>query len=348
MSKRDSARVRRLIGIFKKQLHRLCSAAALTAQEFNVDPMQPKLDNLDDDALEALRLEISTTGSSLLKGASVSKSNTSDHFNPEKKPGYQTRRKSNTSDEGDISCCYDTGTDSEILALKILGGDSGKTIPARWILGAQITVTQKSRVHQPVPTTQFGDLYAATLRMKYTNEISGVMMNLVTAAGRVDNAAIYNLIKMQAAVKGISFEEAAPTRLFSMRRSWPGGLDLLSDPRHYQQFPDTKILRWMRYVPPKMPSSFTPMNIELVVTTLDEFVAIKAADRPSLGGQGLRVRTSVPLSLSFQLRRTRYGTPRSLAARYQLRRHSLWQGLSKYTLTGTLNMELVDPKKVDE
>ncbi|KAK6761932.1 hypothetical protein RB195_022866 [Necator americanus] len=52
---------------FKKQLHRLCSAAALTAQEFNVDPKQPKLDNLDDDEIEALRLEISTTRSSLLK-----------------------------------------------------------------------------------------------------------------------------------------------------------------------------------------------------------------------------------------------------------------------------------------
>ncbi|EYB90420.1 hypothetical protein Y032_0220g2510 [Ancylostoma ceylanicum] len=67
MSKRDSARIRRLIGLFKKQLHRLCSAAALTAQEFNVDPKQPKLDNLDDDEIEALRLEISTTRSSLLK-----------------------------------------------------------------------------------------------------------------------------------------------------------------------------------------------------------------------------------------------------------------------------------------
>ncbi|KAK6726813.1 hypothetical protein RB195_004865 [Necator americanus] len=43
------------------------SAAALTAQEFNVDPKQPKLDNLDDDEIEALRLEISTTRSSLLK-----------------------------------------------------------------------------------------------------------------------------------------------------------------------------------------------------------------------------------------------------------------------------------------
>ncbi|ETN83769.1 hypothetical protein NECAME_07197, partial [Necator americanus] len=52
---------------FQKQLHRLCSAAALTAQEFNVDPKQSKLDNLDDDEIEALRLEISTTRSSLLK-----------------------------------------------------------------------------------------------------------------------------------------------------------------------------------------------------------------------------------------------------------------------------------------
>ncbi|EYC01738.1 hypothetical protein Y032_0105g3711 [Ancylostoma ceylanicum] len=67
MPNSDSTRINRLIGLFKKQFQRLCSVAALTTQEFHVDPKQPKLETLDDDDIEALRFEISSTWDGLLK-----------------------------------------------------------------------------------------------------------------------------------------------------------------------------------------------------------------------------------------------------------------------------------------
>ncbi|KAK6030233.1 hypothetical protein OSTOST_03641 [Ostertagia ostertagi] len=100
--------------------------------------------------------------------------------------------------------------------------DTGEHITPHWVSAARVTITQTPRTHQSVATTQFGDVYDAALRTTDSSQVSGAMLNLVTAAGRVDNAAIYNLIKMRSAVTGASFEETAPARLCLMRKSWWG------------------------------------------------------------------------------------------------------------------------------
>ncbi|VDL65880.1 unnamed protein product [Nippostrongylus brasiliensis] len=99
-------------------------------------------------------------------------------------------------------------------ALQIQGGDTGYRYTNPRVSAIRVEVGQTSRTHQPVATTQFGDVYDAALRTKDTTELSGTMMNIVTAAGRIDNAALYNLFKMRPSVVGASYEEAAPTMLF--------------------------------------------------------------------------------------------------------------------------------------
>lgn len=80
----------------------------------------------------------------------------------------------------------------------------------------QVTQTT-SRTHQPIPTTEFGDAFHAMLTSKNVNEMLGVTMNTISAAGRIDNVSMYNLLGMRSAVHEASFEEA-PMRFLLMRR----------------------------------------------------------------------------------------------------------------------------------
>ncbi|EYC45066.1 hypothetical protein Y032_0440g1511, partial [Ancylostoma ceylanicum] len=67
MPHNDSSRLRRQIGFFKKLIQRNCSSVAQTLSEYEIESKQPSLSKLDVDQLEALRLELHTTRTSLLK-----------------------------------------------------------------------------------------------------------------------------------------------------------------------------------------------------------------------------------------------------------------------------------------
>ncbi|KAK6028305.1 Pao retrotransposon peptidase [Ostertagia ostertagi] len=70
MSPNDSIKIRRQLGFYKKQIQRLCSTATLTAKEYDVNARQPNFESLDDDEIEAFRLEVTTVRHNLLKAYS--------------------------------------------------------------------------------------------------------------------------------------------------------------------------------------------------------------------------------------------------------------------------------------
>ncbi|CAJ0602625.1 unnamed protein product [Cylicocyclus nassatus] len=63
----DSARLRRQIGFFKKQIQRFCSDVAQALKDYNVSLSAPQFEALSDDELETFRLEVTSLRSSLLK-----------------------------------------------------------------------------------------------------------------------------------------------------------------------------------------------------------------------------------------------------------------------------------------
>ncbi|VDO66822.1 unnamed protein product [Heligmosomoides polygyrus] len=54
----------------------------------------------------------------------------------------------------------------------------------------------------------------------------------------------------------------------------------------YQQFPDAIVSRWNRYLPAK-PSTYQPANVDVVLTTLNEYLAMKVGDRALTGWTGV-------------------------------------------------------------
>ncbi|CAJ0602618.1 unnamed protein product [Cylicocyclus nassatus] len=84
----SSANIRRQIGFFKKQLQKFCSEATDSLREYGISPTAPRLEVLDDDAIETFRLELTTIRSNLLKNyAKITKLdeewNTLQQANPE-------------------------------------------------------------------------------------------------------------------------------------------------------------------------------------------------------------------------------------------------------------------------
>ncbi|CAJ0607480.1 unnamed protein product [Cylicocyclus nassatus] len=84
----SSANIRRQIGFFKKQLQKFCSEATDSLREYDISPTAPRLEALDDDAIETFRLELTTIRSNLLKNyAKITKLdeewNTLQQANPE-------------------------------------------------------------------------------------------------------------------------------------------------------------------------------------------------------------------------------------------------------------------------
>ncbi|VDK62129.1 unnamed protein product [Cylicostephanus goldi] len=84
----SSANIRRLIGFFKKQLQKICSEATDSVREYDISPTAPRLEVLNDDAIETFRLELTTIRSNLLKAyAKITKLdeewNTLQQVNPE-------------------------------------------------------------------------------------------------------------------------------------------------------------------------------------------------------------------------------------------------------------------------
>ncbi|KAK6060990.1 hypothetical protein COOONC_01343 [Cooperia oncophora] len=219
---------------------------------------------------------------------------------------------------------------------------------------AALGISMPSDDHSDVedsPTSRqyaFGDVYDVALRTVDSSEVSGAMVNLVTAAGRIDNAAIFNLIKMRSAVTGVSFEEAAPAGLCLMRMSWPGGVDLLTDPRLLQQFPDMKVLSWKRFLPDKKPSKYSRPKIEMALTTLDEFIAIKTQDRPVTGWSGVSNATFNALVSVIPIAANELTDSAFWLYVMSFLDTRVWQGLSKYITIGRLNMGLIDQKTAKE
>ncbi|KAK6053522.1 hypothetical protein COOONC_08973 [Cooperia oncophora] len=228
------------------------------------------------------------------------------------------------------STIHSTVTSYQTLKITRPSGDTGEHIPAPWISAMRVMITQTSRTHQPVATTQ----------------ISGAMLNLVTAAGRVDNAAIYNIIKMRSAVTGVSFEEAAPARLCLMRKSWPGGLIC-------SQIRESAI---PRYEDIEMDSICSAHEADEIQETedrdgSDHFRRVRSHQNPGSSDHWVVRRFECDVQCPCECHTDR--CKRIDDSAFWLYVMSfldtrVWQGLSKYITIGRLNMGLIDQSKAKE
>ncbi|KAL6731590.1 hypothetical protein Aduo_002436 [Ancylostoma duodenale] len=80
----------------------------------------------------------------------------------------------------------------------------------------------------------------------------------------------------------------------------------------------------------------------MVVTTLDEFVAIKTADRPLTGWSGVTSANFSAVVAVIPIPANEIRDPALWLYIASFVDTALWQGLSKYNVTGNLNMALVD------
>ncbi|KAK6018945.1 zinc knuckle [Ostertagia ostertagi] len=70
MPHEDSAKIRRQVGFFKKQVQRQCSTANVLVKEYDINIKRPIFDHLDDEELESFRQEVTAIRSNLLKAYS--------------------------------------------------------------------------------------------------------------------------------------------------------------------------------------------------------------------------------------------------------------------------------------
>lgn len=228
----------------------------------------------------------------------------------------------------------------QLVGVAIPSGEAGMRYQPSRRSACSVAIAPSTTCPDLPQMTGLGEEFQTALVSQRATDQSGAVLNVVSGAGHMDLSSLMLLAAQVRSAPGTSCEEAAPARLCLMRLTWRLGHDLPLQMRVADQFVDWKILREGHT--PTRKISLDPRKVELCVTTLDHFMALKTGAQRFHGWGVLRVNdfnTNIAVVPVHSRDLESDAIWHYIASFVDTR---VWQGLHQVDAIGTLNWDLVD------